>query len=329
MTDKRLEIIIPILDEEDTIALLYDGIEKAMGDAGNPEFRVIFVDDGSRDDSWQRITELVHARPGNITAIKLRRNFGKSAALAAGIAETSGDIIITMDADLQDDPAEISNFLAKLADGHDMVVGWKKDRKDPAGKTVPSRLFNAVTRCISGLAIHDFNCGFKAARRPVFESMRIYGELHRFIPVMAHNKGFRVTEIVVTHHPRRFGKSKYGLKRFVPGFLDLMTMLAITRFSNRPGHFFGGIGLVSGVLGAGMLLYLTGVKFIGGENIGQRPLLLFGILLVILSVQMLSLGVLAELLTRNSTAGSQAIEAEIVINGRNEGDQFQAGQDHG
>ena len=201
-----------------------------------------------------------------------------------------------MDADLQDDPDEIPRFVEMLDAGYDLVSGWKKERLDPLSKTLPSRLFNRVTAAISGVQLHDFNCGFKAYRREIFDAVDLYGELHRYVPVLAHALGYRIAEIPVRHHARRFGKSKYGVARYLRGFLDLLTVVMLTRFAYRPGHLFGGLGAVFLLCGGAVLAYLTGLKIFAGESIGSRPLLLFGVLVVIVGLQLVLFGMLAELI---------------------------------
>jgi glycosyltransferase involved in cell wall biosynthesis len=231
-----------------------------------------------------------------VQAIRLRRNFGKATALMVGIGACAGDVVITMDADLQDDPDEIPRFLEMLDAGHDLVSGWKKERLDPLSKTLPSRLFNRVTARISGVRLHDFNCGFKAYRREIFDSVDLYGELHRYVPVLAHALGYRIGELPVRHHARRFGKSKYGVARYLRGFLDLLTVVMLTRFAYRPGHLFGGLGSLFLIGGGAVLAYLTGLKLFTGASIGGRPLLLFGVLVVIVGMQLVLFGLLAELI---------------------------------
>ena len=292
-------VVIPVKDEQDTLARLADGIFEAVnGHVKSAE--IIFVDDGSKDKSWQVMQDLVLQHPGQVRALKLRRNFGKSIALAAGFKVAHGDVIFTMDADLQDDPKEIPRFLEALDGGLDLVSGWKRKRNDPLSKTLPSLLFNRATAWITGVKLHDFNCGFKAYRREVIEQLKLYGELHRYIPALANDAGFRIGEIEVEHHPRRFGVTKYGLERYVRGFLDLITILATTRYLQRPGHLFGGLGVGFGLLGVLILGYLS-VIWLTGQSIGHRPLFFAGILLMVFSVQMISLGVIAELLIRLST----------------------------
>lgn len=290
-----LSIIVPLLDEEPTLRTLAERVGDACSSAGI-DHEIVFVDDGSTDGGWTTLERLAEER-ADVRCIRLRRNFGKAAALSAGVKASRGSRIMTMDADLQDDPAEIARFVAKLDEGYDLVTGWKKDRRDPLGKTLPSKFFNAVTRKLSGLDLHDFNCGFKAADRRVYESISLYGELHRYVPVLAANLGFRVAEIPVKHHPRAAGRSKYGLERYARGFLDLLTVLTISRYRTRPGHLFGGVGIGIGILGAVILAYLFGVWLLTDDPIGNRPLLLFGIMLEILSANLISLGMMSELIT--------------------------------
>lgn len=292
----RVSVVIPVKDEEATLRQLVDGILAACREH---EVEVVFVDDGSRDGSWGVMKALADEHPGIVRALRLRRNFGKAVALDAGFRAANGDIIFTMDADLQDEPREIPRFLEALDSGYDLVSGWKARRHDPLSKTLPSKVFNRITAWISGISLHDFNCGFKAYRREIIEHLQLYGELHRYIPVLAHDAGFKVGEIEVEHHPRRHGKSKYGFERYVRGFLDLVTILATTRYLQRPGHMFGGVGVVFGLLGGAILTYLVVLWFLG-QGIGARPLLQFGVLLLMLSVQMISLGIIAELLIRIS-----------------------------
>ncbi len=296
---RRISVVVPVKDEQDTLARLAEGIFEAARESGVKSAEIVFVDDGSRDASWTVMQELAGRYPGQVRALRLRRNFGKSVALEAGFRVTTGDVIFTMDADLQDDPKEIPRFLAALDGGLDLVSGWKRKRNDPLSKTLPSRLFNRTTAWMTGVPLHDFNCGFKAYRREVIEQLRIYGELHRYIPVFANDAGFRIGEIEVEHHPRRHGVTKYGIERYVRGFLDLITILATTRYLHRPGHMFGGLGVVLGALGAVIMAYL-GALWLFGYPIGNRPLFFVGFLMLIFSVQMISLGIIAELLIRLS-----------------------------
>lgn len=295
-----LSIVIPLCNEAATLSPLYEKIDATMEANTLGSFEVIFVDDGSTDGSWETLKALKADHPETIKALRFRRNHGKAAALSAGFAEARGDTILTMDADLQDEPAEIPSFLAKLDEGYDCVSGWKQLRQDPLGKTLPSRVFNAATRAASGVKIHDFNCGFKAYRAEAIHSIEIYGELHRYIPVLLAAEGFTTTEIPVEHHRRTHGVSKYGWKRLFKGGLDLITVVVLTRYLKRPAHFFGGFGLLSGLAGFAILAWLSFDKIVFGNAIGHRPLLQLGILLVILSVQLISTGLIGELVNYNS-----------------------------
>jgi glycosyltransferase involved in cell wall biosynthesis len=290
-----LSIVIPAKDEEESLPLVVARIMAAGAASGQTLRDIVLVDDGSRDNTWRVMAELA-ADNELICAIRLRRNFGKATALMVGVAACRGDVIITMDADLQDDPDEISRFVETLDRGYDLVSGWKKERHDPLNKTVPSRLFNRVTAAISGVRLNDFNCGFKAYRREIFDAIQLYGELHRYVPVLANALGYRIAEIPVRHHPRRFGTSKYGVARYLRGFLDLLTVILITRFAYRPGHLFGGIGSVLAASGSLALGYLIALKLLTGASIGNRPLLLLGVLAVIVGMQLILFGMLAELI---------------------------------
>jgi glycosyltransferase involved in cell wall biosynthesis len=302
--ESTISIVIPLCNEAKTLEPLFEQITKTMAANDLDTFEVIFIDDGSTDQSWSTLEKLKAAHPERVLALRFRRNHGKAAALSAGFAQAKGDIVVTMDADLQDEPAEIPNFLAKLDEGYDCVSGWKKLRQDPLGKTLPSRFFNAATRAASGVQIHDFNCGFKAYRAEAVHSIELYGELHRYIPVLLAAEGFTTAEIPVEHHRRTHGVSKYGWKRLLKGGLDLITVVVLTRYLKRPGHFFGGLGLLSGLIGVLILASLSIEKFVFGHGIGQRPLLQLGILLVILGVQLISTGLIGELINYNSKSKS-------------------------
>jgi len=249
-----ISAVVPLFNEVASLRELFARLAAAAAPLG--EWEVIFVDDGSTDGSWKEVQSLVAENPGRARGLRLRRNFGKAAALTAGFRAAGGDIIFTLDADLQDDPKEMPRFIGKMDEGYDLVSGWKRIRHDPIDKTLPSRFFNAFVCALSGLKLHDFNCGYKAYRREVVENLPLYGELHRFIPVFAHAEGFRVAELPVEHHPRQFGKSKYGFERFVKGFLDLLSVAAMTKFGRRPGHLFGGLGVIVGAVGFLTLLAL-------------------------------------------------------------------------
>ena len=287
-----ISVIVPVHDEERSVALLHDELAAAL-DPLDEAWEVVFVDDGSTDGTFGALTRL-HAAHDGVRVVRLRRNFGKAAALQAGFEEAQGEIVVTIDGDLQDDPAEIPRLLAKLDEGFDLVSGWKTKRRDPLSRRIPSRIFNAVTGRLSGLRLHDLNCGLKAYRAEVVRGLRIYGELHRFIPVLAHYRGFRVAELPVNHRPREHGRSRYGMERYVRGFLDLLTVTFMGRYRHRPLHLFGGLGLLLGAVGTLLLGYLTVLK-LTGEAIGHRPLLTLGVLLVVVGVQLVSLGLVSEL----------------------------------
>jgi glycosyltransferase involved in cell wall biosynthesis len=289
-----ISVVVPVHEEERSIALLYEELQAAL-DPLPGAWEAVFVDDGSRDGSFAALTRL-HASADNVRVVRLRRNFGKSAALAAGFAQAQGDIVVTIDGDLQDNPAEIPRLLTKLEEGFDLVSGWKSKRRDPWRRRLLSRIFNAVTGRVSGLRLHDMNCGLKAYRAEVVRGLRIYGELHRFLPVLAHYRGYRVAELPVDHRPRPHGRSRYGLERYVRGFFDLLTVSFMGRYRHRPLHLFGGLGLVLGALGTLILVYLTVLKATG-EAIGHRPLLTLGVLLVVVGLQFFSLGLVSELIT--------------------------------
>jgi glycosyltransferase involved in cell wall biosynthesis len=293
---KDISIVIPLLNEKESLRELTDRIGQAIGEF---DYEIILVDDGSDDGSWNEIERLSEDDQA-ICGIKLRRNYGKSAALQAGFQEASGKYIVTMDADLQDDPFEIPEMIRKLENGADLVSGWKKVRHDPISKTVPSRFFNAVTRWTTGIRLHDFNCGLKAYRREVTEHIHLYGELHRYVPLLAKWQGFgNIEEQEVNHHPRKYGTTKFGLSRFMNGFLDLVTLLFVNRYMERPMHFFGTIGVLLTVVGSLINIYIAALKIFWGQPIGDRPLLFLGILLVVIGVQFFSIGFLGEMVNKN------------------------------
>ncbi len=289
-----MSVVIPAMNEEGNIPALHRAIADVL-EATGITFELILVDDGSTDGTWQAI-EALSARDRRVIGLRHRRNFGKARGLATGFAAASGELVLTMDADLQDDPAEIPRFLAKLDEGFDLVSGWKQRRQDPLGKTLPSRVFNATVRAVSGVPLHDFNCGFKIYRADVVRTIRLYGELHRFTPVLAHAEGFRVGELPVRHHPRRWGTSKYGWSRLIKGFLDLLTVTFLTEYRQRPMHVLGVPGVVALATGGLIGLWLTAEKILTGASIGNRPLLLLAVLLVLVGVQFFGLGLLGELL---------------------------------
>ena len=290
----ELSIIIPVFNEEESILELAEEISGVMKDL-SAEYELIFIDDGSRDSSYDKIKSLAD-KDSRINGVRFRRNYGKAAALSEGFRISKGKMIVTMDSDLQDDPAEIPGLMKKLDEGFDVISGWKKNRKDPWTKRFPSKIFNLVTRMMSGIRIHDFNCGLKIYRSDVIKTVKVYGELHRYIPVLAKLAGFNVSELVVNHRPRKFGKTKFGASRFLKGFLDLTTVLFLGKFERNPLHFFGILGgflFLSGLVING---YLT-IQWFGGVWIGNRPILFLGILLMIVGIQFISLGLLAEMIT--------------------------------
>jgi dolichol-phosphate mannosyltransferase len=296
-----ISVVIPVYDEKESLALLHREITEATRRA-SLEVETVFVDDGSSDGSWLVIRDLAKQQ-GSVRGIRFRRNFGKAAALSAGFRAARGEVILTMDADLQDDPAEIPRFLAALEHGFDVVSGWKRIRYDPWHKVWPSRLFNFAVSRLTGVRLHDHNCGMKCYRAAVFREVRLYGELHRFIPVLAAARGYRVGEIELHHRPRRFGRSKYGVRRFLKGFLDLLTVKFLTGFGQRPQHLLGGIGLVSflaGNLGMAYLAFTWLVNVWSPDTylpVHQRPLLIYSVAALLLGAQMMSIGFLAELIT--------------------------------
>jgi glycosyltransferase involved in cell wall biosynthesis len=289
-----ISVVVPVYNEAPSLPQLVEELSVALDDLGE-EWEVVVVDDGSTDDTFATLTRLNAEHP-SVRAVRLRRNSGKAAALDVGFAEAEGDVVVTIDGDGQDDPAELHQLLAKLDEGYDLVAGWKTTRRDPLMRRLVSRIFNAVTGRVSGVRLHDMNCGLKAMRAEVVADIRLYGELHRFLPVLAHYRGFRVTEVPVNHRPRRHGRSRYGLERYVRGFLDLVTVTFMGRYRYRPLHLFGGVGLLLGAIGTVTLAYLTVLK-LSGEAIGHRPLLTLGVLLVVVGIQFLSLGLLSELIT--------------------------------
>jgi glycosyltransferase involved in cell wall biosynthesis len=291
-----VSVLIPVLNEAETVEELSVRVAEVLDRLGRT-FEILFVDDGSSDGTPARVRQ-ARERDPRVKLVRLRRNFGKAAALSAGFDHSNGRIIVTMDGDLQDDPDEIPRFLAKLEDEElDLVSGWKRRRQDPASKRLPSRLFNWVTRQLAQVDLHDFNCGFKAYRREVLAEIAVYGELHRYIPVLASRRGFAVGEIQVNHHPRRFGSSKYGWDRLYKGLLDLITVLFITRYTRRPLHLFGGLGLIFFIAGFGINAWLAFLWVFRHEDLSNRPLLQLGILLILLGIQVLTTGLIGEMIT--------------------------------
>lgn len=293
----EISVVVPLYNEEDSLRELHRQLKAALGRMG-VRYEVIFVDDGSTDRSFQTLRDLKRVDQ-RIRIIRFRRNYGKSAALAVAFEKAQGNFVVTLDADLQDDPTEIPSLIKRLHDGLDLVSGWKKIRRDPLTKTIPSRFFNFVTSLLTGIRIHDFNCGLKAYRRDVVKTVRIYGELHRYIPVLAHWEGFKVGEMIVQHRARKYGRTKFGIGRFWKGFLDLLTVLFTTRYIRRPLHLFGFWGSLAVV--AGLLIdgWLVAEWFLGRTALGNRPLFLGGIFLILVGVQLISLGLLGEMISRS------------------------------
>ncbi|ACF12111.1 glycosyl transferase family 2 [Chlorobaculum parvum NCIB 8327] len=309
-----LSVIVPLYNERESLPELCAQLFAALNSPDLARcfdapfsFEVIMVDDGSTDGSDKVIGELMTGRP-ELKLISFRRNYGKTEALSAGLRVASGEVVVTMDADLQDDPQEIAALVMKLNEGFDLVSGWKRERNDPLSKTMPSKLFNLTTRIFSGIQLHDFNCGLKAFNRELADSLDLHGEMHRYIPVLAKWKGFRVTEIPVRHHARKFGTSKFGVSRFLPGLFDFLSVMFITRYLRRPMHFFGMMGLGSFLAGLSIGLYVTIEKYFFNQPAGNRPILFLGILLIILGVQFFSTGLLGEMLSsRQSQHGGWSI----------------------
>lgn len=305
-----LSVIVPLYNEEESLRELSEKIAKVMARMGK-SYEIIFVDDGSTDRSFHVLKEL-HAKNSAIKAVRFRRNFGKSGALSVGFREARGEFVVTMDADLQDDPEEIPGLLEAFDDRYDMISGWKKKRHDPITKTIPSLFFNFVTGLMTGISIHDFNCGLKAYRLDVVKELNVYGELHRYLPVLAHYAGYRVGEKIVQHHPRKYGHTKFGLSRFFRGFLDLLTVIFTTRYIRRPLHLFGVWGMVSFIIGAAIDIYLSIEWALGTTALSNRPLFLVGFLFIIIGIQFVSIGLLGEMITRQQRSDEGYSIREIL-----------------
>jgi len=308
-----LSILIPCYNEAESLPTLYQEIVAALEPLSHLRWETLFVDDGSRDGTDQVIETLAGADP-RVRGVSLRRNFGKSAALATGFRFVRGERVVTMDADLQDDPSELPRLLDMLDQGYDLVSGWKLNRQDPITKTLPSRLFNAVTSAVSGIQLHDFNCGFKVYRREVLAEVGIYGELHRFVPVLALARGFRVGELPVHHRARRFGRSKFGASRFVNGFLDLMSAAFISTSALKPLHVFGRVGLAFLAFGTLVGLYFVAL-WIGGEPIHVRPLMLFGAGLGLVGIQFILMGLLGEMIANLGARSEYPVRRRYNVDG--------------
>jgi len=295
---KKVSVLIPLYNEEESLKPLLVEIKDALKKI-SIDYEIFFVDDGSTDNSLSIIKEFAKTNP-KIKFISFRKNYGKSAALQLGFKAVTGDAVITMDADLQDDPAEIQNLLSKLDEGYDLVSGWKKVRHDPFVKKHSSKFFNYMTRLMSGIKIHDFNCGLKGYRKETVKNIELYGELHRYIPVFVGWKGFKVTEVVVRHHPRKYGVTKFGISRFFKGFIDLISVTFTLRYIRRPMHLFGFMGATSFFIGFLISAYLSYDWFVNNTPLSNRPLLGLGMLLIVVGVQFFSVGLLGEFMAHNS-----------------------------
>lgn len=294
----HLSIVIPVYNEQENLPLLFDALHQALDPLPHP-WEVIFVDDGSQDGSLNILRQLVERDPSHVRVIAFRRNFGQTAAIAAGIDHARGDVIVLLDADLQNDPADIPLLLAKLEEGYDVVSGWRKDRKDNTlTRTIPSRLANTLISWVTGVHLHDYGCTLKAYRREVLSGFRLYGEMHRFIPVYAHAVGARITEMVVRHHPRRFGKAKYGLERTIKVILDLFTVKFLLSYSNKPIYLFGGTGILLMGASAAMLFFLLIRRLFFNVAVLGSPIFQMSAMFFILGFQSVLMGLIAELLVR-------------------------------
>lgn len=307
----EVSVVIPLYNEELSLRELYDKLRKALQFTGG-RYELLFVDDGSTDGSARVLRDIRH-RDNRVKLIRFRRNYGKSAALSVGFQHAHGEYIATLDADLQDDPDEVPKLIHELKKGYDLISGWKKKRFDPITKTIPSRFFNFVTSLLTGIRIHDFNCGLKVYRKEVVKEIKVYGELHRYIPVLAHWQGFRIGELVVQHHPRKYGKTKFGMGRFWKGFLDLLTVLFTTRYFRRPLHLFGMWGIVFVIAGIVIDTWLVVEWFMGLTALSNRPLLIVGVLFIIVGIQFVSIGLLGEMVSKTGQTSEQEYSIREVL----------------
>jgi glycosyltransferase involved in cell wall biosynthesis len=296
--ERIISVLIPAYNEEESIKELYhqirSGLQVCFNAGQASDYEIWFVNDGATDGTGRVIREVI-AGDNKVHLIEFRKNFGKSPALDAGFHHVSGDIVFTLDADLQDDPKEFTRFIDKIDEGYDLVVGWKKVRLDSAEKRLPSKLFNKVTSSLSGVKLHDHDCGFKCFRKEVVKSLDLYGELHRYVPVLAYRNGFRITEITIEHHKRKHGSSKYGIERYMRGALDSLTTNFLLKYSDRPMYLFGRLGIISGVIGFIICLFLA-VRWFMGTPLSNRPLLTLGVLLIMVGIQFVSMGFIGNLL---------------------------------
>ncbi len=308
-----ISVVIPLFNEAESLPELTEWIDRVMKE-NDFSYEIVFVDDGSTDESWKIIEQLKNKFP-EVKAIKFRRNYGKSAGLNEGFKHAMGEVVITMDADLQDSPDEIPELYRMIKeDGFDLVSGWKKKRYDPLSKTIPTKLYNAVARMMSGIKLHDFNCGLKAYKNEVVKSIEVIGEMHRYIPVIAKWAGFKkIGEKIVTHRPRKYGVTKFGLERFINGPLDLMSITFVSKFGKRPMHFFGSLGSFFIFIGFLILAYLSIDKlFFGSPGIATRPLFFFGILTFIVGTQLFVTGFLAEMMLRTSSERNDYLIEKVL-----------------
>lgn len=308
----QISVVIPLFNEEESLPELAAWIARVMKE-NSFTYEVLMIDDGSKDKSWQVVERLAMENP-NIKGIRFRRNYGKSAALQVGFSHAQGDVVITMDADMQDSPDEIPELYQMVSTSYDLVSGWKQKRYDPITKTVPTKLYNAATRAMTGIQLHDFNCGLKAYRNEVIKSVEVYGEMHRYIPVLAKQAGFsKIGEKVVVHRARQYGVTKFGMERFLYGFLDLLSVYFMTRFSKRPMHIFGGFGVLSFFAGFCIVVYLTIAKFAFEQyRMTERPIFYLALLSIIVGVQLFLAGFLGELVSRSSTDRNQYDVAKLL-----------------
>lgn len=311
MEHPTISVVIPLFNEEGSLRELSERLHTSLRQMAGNAFEILFIDDGSTDGSYDVIREL-NANSPHVRAIRFRTNHGKAAALSVGFDNVRGEVVFTMDADLQDDPAELPKLLEKLDSGYDLVSGWKRKRHDPWHKTLPSKLFNRTVQAVTNLDIHDFNCGLKVYRREVLPYLNVYGEMHRYLPAQAHWRGFKVTELPVTHHPRVHGVSKYGMSRLLKGFLDLLTLLLTNRYATRPLHVFGTVGTLLALVGGAIDLWLSIEWALGLTSLSNRPLFLAGVLLIIVGVQLVSIGLIGEMIAKNSLSNQQYSIREIL-----------------
>lgn len=290
----RISVVVPVYNEEKNIPVLYEELISVLTTV-NEDYEILFIDDGSSDSTFGELSKLNFQNP-RVKIIKFRKNLGKSTALNAAFRHAKGDIIVTMDGDLQDNPKDIPLFIAKIHEGFDLVSGWKNPRLDPFTKRAPSLIYNALVRLVTGIDLHDFNCGFKAYKKNVAENLRLYGEMHRYIPALAAWNGYSIAEIIINHRPRQFGTSKFHKSRIIKGLMDLITIQFLTKYASRPLHVFGVVGLTSVVLGMTTGMYLLFLKFFRGESIGERPLLVLSSLLILAGLQFICWGLIGEMI---------------------------------